>query len=67
VIRNEVWIHVTPTKVELARHGLEPSHGLEIYTDTGMVEVMDEAGLPQSKKMGLEQKCMGRGRCFGTI
>jgi platelet-activating factor acetylhydrolase len=60
-IGNEVWMHVAPTKEELARHGLEPSDGLLTHTDTGMVEIMEEEGRPQSKKMGLEQKCMGRG------
>ena len=59
---DEVWMHVAPTKDELARHGLEPSDGLETHTDTGMVEVTgDEGQAKQKKKRGLEQKYMERG------
>jgi platelet-activating factor acetylhydrolase len=61
VVGNEVWMHVAPTKEELARHDLEPSDELEIHADTGMMEIVYEESRPQSKKMGLEQKCMGRG------
>jgi platelet-activating factor acetylhydrolase len=58
---DEIWMHVAPTKDELARHGLEPSNGLETHTETGMVEVTGEKSRARGKSRGLEQKYMERG------
>jgi platelet-activating factor acetylhydrolase len=56
----EVWMHVAPTKEELARHGLEPSDGLETHTETGMVDITGQEGRGVGKKKGLEQRYMER-------
>jgi platelet-activating factor acetylhydrolase len=59
----EVWMHVAPTKSELARHGLEPSAGPETHPETGMVEVTGEEGQAKKNKKGkgIEQKYMEKG------
>jgi len=66
----EVWMHVAPTKEELARDGLTPRKGLEEHQEDGMVDFdgKDESdekgggreGDPHEHK-GIERRYMERG------
>ena len=67
----EVWMHVAPTKEELARHGLTPRKGLEEHQEDGMVDFEGKDGTvgdgratkleEEHEHKGLEQKYMERG------
>jgi platelet-activating factor acetylhydrolase len=59
----EVWMHVAPTKDELARHGLKPSKELEEHRDSGMVEASEPEGRTEEEHhhRGIEQRMMERG------
>lgn len=60
----EIWMHVAPTKDELARHGLSPKLELETDEETGMVDVdVDSNGNPSggTGHRGIEQRYMERG------
>lgn len=68
----EVWMHVAPTKDELAKHGLQLGKELETHQDSGMA---DESGPPgpegekgepeeeqqQHRHRGIEERMMERG------
>jgi len=60
-VGEEIWMHVAPTKEELARHGLRPSKELENNREDGMVEVTGEEGRKRGQRRGLEQRYMERG------
>lgn len=55
----EIWMHVAPTKEELARHGLKPETELENNQDDGMVEVRGDEGRQDHRS--IEQRYMARG------
>lgn len=57
----EIWMHVTPTKEELLRHGLKPKKELETHQSDGMVEVTGQEGRRRSYHRGIEQRYMERG------
>ncbi|KUJ08904.1 uncharacterized protein LY89DRAFT_701741 [Mollisia scopiformis] len=59
----EVWMHVAPTKDELARHGLQPSRELETHQEDGMVEASGPEGRTEHEDhhRGIEQRMMERG------
>lgn len=60
----EVWMHVAPTKEELAKHGLRPSkelEGEEGERETGMVGVSGDEGHEEVHHRGIEERMMDRG------
>ncbi|RDW87630.1 hypothetical protein BP5796_03324 [Coleophoma crateriformis] len=56
---HEIWMHVAPTKEELAQHGLEPEVELENEQNGGMVEVRGNEA--RQNHRGIEQRYMDRG------
>lgn len=60
-VGEEVWMHVTPTKEELARYGLDPKQGLEEHEGDGMVDFNEAESDGQQEHRGIEQRYMERG------
>jgi platelet-activating factor acetylhydrolase len=59
---DEIWMHVAPTKEELARHGLSGGELGEGVEGSGMAEVTGEEGRQRGDgRRGIEQKYMERG------
>lgn len=57
----EVWMHVAPTKDELARHGMAPENELENNQEDGMVDTPADGGEREGHSKGIEQRYMERG------
>lgn len=61
----EIWMHVAPTKDELAKHGLQPSRELETHQNSGMVDSNGPTTEGQHEHehhhRGIEQRMMERG------
>ncbi|KAF8860047.1 hypothetical protein BDZ45DRAFT_688694 [Acephala macrosclerotiorum] len=57
----EIWMHVAPTKDELAAHGLKPSKEIETHENSGMVETDNPPTRGRDHHRGIEQRMMERG------
>lgn len=59
----EIWMHVAPTKDELAKHGLQPSIQLETHQNSGMVDTSGPEGRSEHEHhhRGIEERMMERG------